>query len=200
MRLRIINVYNATFDQIKNITMEELNTTNTPKLADENRSRRNLLDSTPNNQIYYSKKMHDLFCSKPCRICGQDDHTMLFEYKDSRDRVRYEYSCPVAYFDHWNLACSVRPRSAKYHICPSKLALHYGYQVDEILIAGQIIFRRGFGKFMKKSVIHELIQKATEICEEERCRNTFTRDISRRLVLSTTSEDDQIEDDLEYDL
>jgi hypothetical protein len=53
---------------------------------------------------------------------------------------------------------------------------------------------------MKKSVIHELIQKATEICEEERCRNTFTRDISRRLVLSATPEDDQVEDDLEYDL
>ena len=63
----------------------------------------------------------DIFFSKPCRICGMDDHSVLLTIIQANGKIRYNYECPSALANDYE---EVKNRTLRYRlqICPIKFA------------------------------------------------------------------------------
>lgn len=109
------------------------------------------------------------FLTAPCRICGQEDHSMLEESGDGNS----EYCCPIAYNTDWEETERERPRDI-YKICPEKFARRWNYyQMDVISAYTKLVEHTK--DFPGKEQLSDLQLETLEICERERPGFSITR-------------------------
>jgi hypothetical protein len=68
--------------------------------------------------------------SQPCRMCGQEDHSMLEEDEQGRSN----YLCPIAHHTNWEETEKNHPHEI-YRICPEKFARKWNYYQMEVIKA-----------------------------------------------------------------
>lgn len=106
--------------------------------------------------------------SPPCRICGQEDHTIIKETRDEYGYKRHEYACPVALYDDWNEAIKLAHNGNKYRISPLKLARLYDYDLARIENALFKFKHDGSGKYMSVKTNDYIQLQVQAICEQHK--------------------------------
>ena len=109
------------------------------------------------------------FLSQPCRMCGQEDHSMLEEKEDGTS----EYSCPIAYHTNWEQTEKNHSREI-YKICPEKFAKRWNYYQMEVISAYTTLVDRT-KDLPHRNQLHNLQLEALEICERNRPGFCITR-------------------------
>jgi len=117
---------------------------------------------------YSRQRTSEEFFTPPCRICGQDDHTIIRETRDKYGYKTHEYSCPVSLYEDWNEATKLMHNGNKYRISPEKLVKLYDYNlatIDEALFK----FRNyGSGKYISVKANHLIRAQIQELCEQRK--------------------------------
>ena len=109
------------------------------------------------------------FLSSPCRICGQNDHSMLEENEQGKS----DYLCPIAYHTNWEETERNLPQEV-YRICPEKFAERWNYYQMDLISAYTKLFDHR-KEFPQKEQLSNLQLEALEICERHRPGFSITR-------------------------
>ena len=109
------------------------------------------------------------FLSQPCRMCGQNDHSMLEENSEGTP----EYSCPIAYHTNWEHTEKNNSREI-YKICPEKFARRWNYYQMDVISAYTTLFEQT-KDLPHRDQLRNLQFETLEICERNRPGFCITR-------------------------
>ena len=115
------------------------------------------------------------FLSQPCRLCGQDDHTML----DEDESGKSNYCCPIAYHTDWEETEKNHSKEI-YRICPEKFARRWNYYQMEVISAYTKLVERS-GGLPHRDDLSNLQLEALAICERNRPGFSITRCMGTRI-------------------
>ena len=102
------------------------------------------------------------FLSQPCRICNQEDHSMLEEDEQGKSN----YLCPIAYHTNWEETEKNHPQEI-YKICPEKFAKKWNYYQMEVISAYTKLVERS-DNLPQRDHLSNLQLETLEICERNR--------------------------------
>ena len=103
-------------------------------------------------------------------MCGSPHHGMLKKI-DREDR----YNCPIAMYDNWESTIFLFNRSAKYDVCPLKLAGLCYFDHDRVEEGLEGFFKYGRGRFLREDDKFTFSQLAHHYCDAETSTWNFTR-------------------------
>jgi hypothetical protein len=121
------------------------------------------------------------FLSQPCRMCGQNDHSMLEESSEGIP----EYICPIAYHTNWEHTEKNNSREI-YKICPEKFAKRWNYYQMDVISAYTTLFEQT-KDLPHRDQLHNLQLETLEICERHRPGFCIIRCILSEGVASRSS-------------
>ena len=116
-----------------------------------------------------------VFLTRPCRLCGSDDHHMLHEEEQEDGSITKHYDCPIAAYTDEDLQRGL-PGTRIYQISSAKLAEVNGFShngVNESIIKIQTT---GHGRFLSDNKIYRLRNLAHQYCDQERATWDFKRE------------------------
>jgi hypothetical protein len=121
------------------------------------------------------------FLSQPCRMCGQEDHSMLEEKENGTS----EYSCPIAYHMNWEDTEKNHPREI-YRICPEKFARRWNYYQMDVISAYTKLVEQAKDRPHNES-LSNLQLETLEICEKNRPGFSITRCMGLGVAANSSS-------------
>ena len=121
------------------------------------------------------------FLSQPCRMCGQNDHSMLEESSEGIP----EYSCPIAYHTSWEHTEKNNSREI-YKICPEKFARRWNYYQMDVISAYTTLFEQT-KDLPHRDQLHNLQLETLKICERNRPGFCITRCIGSEDVANSSN-------------
>jgi hypothetical protein len=116
-----------------------------------------------------------VFLTRPCRLCGSDDHHMLHEEEQEDGSRTKHYDCPIAAYRDEDLQRGL-PGTRIYQISPTKLAEVNGFSHEGINESIIKIQTRGHGRFLSDNKIHQIRNLAHQHCDQERATWDFKRE------------------------
>jgi hypothetical protein len=144
-------------DKVLNICMEE-----TERLREESKAARR-------------EGFVRVFLTRPCRICGSEDHHMLREEQQEDGTITKHFNCPIAAYSDEDLQRGL-PGTKMYKICPIKLAEISGYSHEGVNDNLTRILETGHGRFLSNDRIFRLRDLAYRSCDQEREKWGFKRE------------------------
>ena len=118
-----------------------------------------------------------VFLTKPCSLCGSEDHHMLRE-EEQEDGIRIKhYNCPIAANSDEDLQRGL-PGTRIYRISSGKLAEVSGFSHEGVNENLNKILEKGYGRYLSNSKIFQLRDSAYQFCNQERMKWEFKREQS----------------------
>jgi hypothetical protein len=116
-----------------------------------------------------------VFLTKPCRLCGSEDHHMLREVEQEDGSVTKHFNCPIAAYSDEDLLRGL-PGTKIYRICPAKLAEISGFSHEGVNGNLNKILEKGYGRFLSNNKIFQIRDLAYQACDQERGNWQFKRE------------------------
>ena len=118
-----------------------------------------------------------VFLTKPCSLCGSEDHHMLREEEqEDRTRIKY-YNCPIAENSDEDLQRGLTGTKI-YRISSVKLAEVSRFSHEGVNENLNKILEKGYGKYLSNNKIFQLRNLAYQCCDQERMGWEFKREQS----------------------
>ena len=126
------------------------------------------------------------FLSQPCRMCGQEDHSMLEE----DDHHKSNYRCPIAYHTDWEDTEKNCPREI-YKICPEKFARKWNYYQMDVISAYTKLFEHT-KDLPYREFLGNLQLETLDICERHRPGFSITRCMGPGVTASSSDSTNEL--------
>jgi hypothetical protein len=116
-----------------------------------------------------------VFLTKPCSLCGSEDHHMLRE-EEQEDGIRTKhYNCPIAANSDEDLQRGL-PGTKIYRISSERLAEVSGFSHEGVNENLNRLLEKGYGRYLSNNKIFQLRDLAYQCCDQERMRWEFKRE------------------------
>jgi len=86
------------------------------------------------NDLFRQEKhliFKDTFLTRPCGLCGSEEHQVLEQVEEENGEARFKYSCPSAHHEDYE-RIKRSPRKSVLSICPRKFARACSYNEEEM--------------------------------------------------------------------
>jgi hypothetical protein len=131
-----------------------------------------------------------VFLTKPCSLCGSEDHHMLRE-EEHEDWIRSRhYNCPIAANSDEDLQRGL-PGTQIYRISSVKLAEVSGFSQEGVNENLNRLLEKGYGRYLSNNKIFQLRDLAYQLCSQERTKWEFKREQSLAQEGDSDSNNDQ---------